>query len=58
MKLGAPTLLLFMLSLVLAILALLGQFRPDLVSAEIVANRFWLMLGAYGVLTLGVMVRS
>ncbi|MBS0297713.1 MAG: hypothetical protein JSR45_15495 [Proteobacteria bacterium] len=58
MKLGAPTLLLFMLSLVLAILALLGQLRPDLVSAEIVANRFWLMVGAYGVLTLGVMAQK
>lgn len=58
MKLGAPTLLLFMLSLVLAILALLGQLRPDLVSAEIVANRFWLLLGAYGVLTLGVIAQK
>jgi len=58
MKLGAPPLLLFMLSLVLAILALLGQLRPDLVSAEIVANRFWLLLGAYGVLTLGVIAQK
>ena len=58
MKPGAPTVLLFLLSLVLAILGLIGRLRPELIAPELAANSFWLLAGAYGVLTLGALYRG
>lgn len=58
MKLSAPTVLLFLISLVLAIVAVVAQLSPGLLPPQIEVNRFWIMLGAYGVLTLGVLFKG
>lgn len=58
MKAGAPTVLLFLVSLGLALLGLVGRLRPDLVSADIAAASFWLLVGAYGVLAIGALFRG
>jgi hypothetical protein len=58
MKIGAPTILLFLISLGLAGVGLMGQLRPDLLPADLAAGRFWFMVAAYGVLTLGALKRE
>ncbi|NEX92203.1 hypothetical protein [Caulobacter sp. 17J65-9] len=55
MRPNAATLLLFLVSLALTGAGVLAQFRPDLLPPEIVANRFWLVTGGWGVLALGVL---
>ena len=58
MKLTAPTVLLFLIALALAITSFLGAYRPELVSTEIANHSFWFMTGAWGVLAVGVLLRK
>ena len=63
MKLSAPTALIFILSLILLAVGLIGHMQPSLLaalpkSAEIVANSFWFVVGAFGVLTAGVVFKG
>lgn len=61
MKLSAPNSLVFLLSLVLLVVGLLGKLQPSLLAAlppEVVANQFWFVVGAFGVLTAGVLFKG
>lgn len=61
MKLNAPTVLFFLLSLVLVVIGLIGHLQPSLLAAlppMIAANKFWFVVGGYGVLTAGVLFRG
>jgi hypothetical protein len=58
MKIGAPTILLFLVSLALEIVGLIGHFRPDLIDPEIARQSLWFMIGGYGVLVLGALFRG
>jgi hypothetical protein len=58
MKLSAPTVLLFLISLALTATGVIGQFQPSLLPTEVVANKFWFVLGGWGVLTVGVLFRG
>ena len=61
MKLNAPTVLLFLLSLALVIVGLISHLQPSLFAAlppMVVANKFWFVVGGYGVLTAGVLFRG
>lgn len=55
MKLNAPTILLFLLSLALVIAGLVGHFQTVQYLTE---YKFWLVTGGYGLLTIGVLFRG
>ncbi len=58
MKLTAPTVLLFLISLALAVTSLLGVYRPDLLPPEAAGHSFQFMLAAWAVLAFGVLLRK
>jgi hypothetical protein len=58
MKLSAPTVLLFLISLALAGAGVLGHVQPSLLPPEVAAQKFWLVVAGWGVLGLGVLVRG
>jgi len=61
MKLSAPTVLFFLLSLVLVVIGLIGHLQPSLLAALpplVVDNKFWFVVGGYGVLTAGVLIKG
>jgi hypothetical protein len=61
MKLSAPTALIFILSLILVAVGLLGKFQPGLLTAlppEVVGYHFEFLLAGFGVLTAGVLFKG
>lgn len=56
MKLSAPTQAIFVLSLILAVLALIGQFVPTV--PYVAAYKFWLAIAGYAVLAAGCMLKG
>jgi hypothetical protein len=56
MNLSAPTQLMFIIALVLALIALVGYFVPTI--AIIGVYTFWIMTAAFVVLTAGVLFRG
>lgn len=61
MKLSAPTALIFILSLILLVVGVIGHMQPSLLAALpgwVVANKFWFAVGGYGVLTAGVLFKG
>ena len=61
MKLNAPTVLFFLLSLVLVVVGVIAHLQPSLLAAlppQVVANKFWFVVGGYGVLTAGVLFKG
>ncbi len=61
MKLSAPTGLIFVLSLLVLAVGIVGRLQPDLlasVSPQIVANSFYFLLAGYGVLAAGVVFKG
>jgi hypothetical protein len=58
MKIGAPTLLLFLIAFALAGLAMLARLRPDLVAREVAGYDFWILAAAWVVLAIGVVKRG
>ncbi len=58
MKIGAPTILLFLIALALAGVGVLAHLRPDLVDKQIAAYDFWLEVAAFVVLTIGALKRE
>ncbi len=56
MKLSAPTQVVFIISLILVILALLGQFVPTI--PIVAAYKFWLAIAGYVVLAAGCMMKG
>ncbi len=59
-RLNAPTILIFMISLLLAGFAIVNQVSPALVSQFLFIPHqpFWLAIGAYIVLMIGNLVRG
>ncbi len=55
MKLSAPTQILFLISLVLAVLALLGHFT---VVPTLAQYQFWFAIAAYAVLVVGCLMKG
>jgi hypothetical protein len=55
MKLDAVMVLILLLSLVLVGASLFGMIRPTPFLSD---NRYWLMLGGYGILSLGLILRA
>ncbi|WP_166442957.1 hypothetical protein [Phragmitibacter flavus] len=55
MKLSAPTQKLFVVSLILAVLGLIGHFESVKYLSQ---YSFWLVVGAYALLTIGCMFRK
>ncbi|HYF22712.1 MAG TPA: hypothetical protein VD929_04870 [Caulobacteraceae bacterium] len=58
MKLSAGTLLLFLISFALVATGVLAHLRLADLPPEVVANRFWLVLGGWGLLSAGLLVRN
>ncbi len=61
MKLSAPTALVFVLSLILLAVGVVGRLQPGLLASlppEVVANSFWFVVGGFGVLTAGVVFKG
>ena len=58
MKLSAPVILLFIVSVALVATGLIGWFRPALLPPALAENKFWFVTGAWAVLALGSLVRS
>jgi hypothetical protein len=58
MKLSAPTVLLFLVSLALVIVSLIAELSSGVLPVPIEANRYWFAIGGYAVLTLGVLFRG
>lgn len=61
MKLSAPTGLIFVLSLIVLVVGVVGRVQPDLLASfppEVVANSFYFLLGGYGVLAAGVVFKG
>jgi hypothetical protein len=56
MKLSAPTQAIFILSLILAVLALIGHFVPTV--PYVAAYKFWLAIAGYVVLAAGCMLKG
>lgn len=56
MNLSAPTQLMFIIAVVLAVIALVGFFMPTIAIIGVYA--FWIMTAAFVVLTAGVMFRG
>ncbi len=58
-RLNAPTLLIFLISLVLAALALVDYIQPgQLISPLPAHNPFWLAVSAYVVLMIGNLIKG
>ena len=59
-RLNAPTILIFMLSLILAVAAIVNQLSPALLGPflYIPHQPFWLAIGAYVILMIGNIVRG
>ncbi|MFN3229449.1 MAG: hypothetical protein ACK41P_06320 [Asticcacaulis sp.] len=55
MKLTAPTILLFLISLTLVVAALVGHVRETPYLSE---HKFWLAVAGYGVLVFGTIFRG
>jgi hypothetical protein len=58
MKLAAPTIVFFLVSLALVVMAVVGHFQPSQIPAELVGHRFWLAVGGYALLVLGMLFRG
>ncbi len=61
MKLSTPTALIFVLSLLLLAVGVVGRLQPGLLASlppEVVANSFWFVVGGFGVLTAGVVFKG
>lgn len=58
MKIGAPTLLLFLMSFAVAGLAVAVRIRPDLFDPAIVDDGFWILAAAWVVLAIGVLKKG
>ncbi len=61
MKLSAPTAILFLLSLILVVIGVISHLQPSLLAAlppMVVENKFWFVVGGYGVLTAGVLFKG
>jgi hypothetical protein len=58
MKLSAPVILLFVVSVALLATGLIGWFRPALLPPTVADNKFWFVTAAWAVLALGSLVRS
>lgn len=58
MKLAAPTILFFLISLAMVVVAVVGHFQPAQIPSELVGHRFWLAVGGYAVLVLGMLFRG
>ncbi|HWE46848.1 MAG TPA: hypothetical protein VG407_12555 [Caulobacteraceae bacterium] len=58
MKIGAPTLLLGLIAFALAGLALAVRFRPALFDHGVVDDGFWILAGAFVVLTVAVLKKG
>ena len=61
MKLSAPTALVFVLSLILLAVGIVGRLQPGLLESlppEVVANSFWFVVAGFGVLTAGVVFKG
>lgn len=58
MKSSAPVILLFLLSVALAVTGLIGWFRPALLPADVAENKFWFVTGAWAVMSFGALLRS
>ena len=56
MKLNAPTQVVFVISVVLVLLALIGQFVPT--APVVAAYKFWLAIVGYVVLAAGCMMKG
>lgn len=56
MRLNAPTQVIFIISLILAVLALIGQFVPTV--PYVAAYKFWLAIAAYVVLAAGCVLKG
>ena len=56
MRLSAPTQVVFIISLILFVLALLGQFVPTI--PIVAAYKFWIAIVGYVVLAAGVMMKG
>jgi hypothetical protein len=56
MRLSAPTQAIFIVALILAVLALIGQFVPTV--PYVAAYKFWLAIAAYVVLAAGCMLKG
>lgn len=59
MQLTAPRILTFIVSLILAVLAIASLYtRLPTIGAWVGSHRFWMMVAAYVVLMLGVVMRG
>jgi hypothetical protein len=56
MPLSAPTQAIFILSLIFALLALIGQFVPTV--PYVAAYKFWLAIAGYAVLAVGCVMKG
>jgi hypothetical protein len=58
MKLAAPTILFFLVSLAMVVTAVVGRLQPSQIPPELVAHTFWLAVGGYALLVLGMLFRG
>jgi hypothetical protein len=58
MKSSAPVILLFLISVGLAVTGLIGCFRPALLPPDVAQNKFWFVTGAWAVMSVGALIRS
>lgn len=59
MRLSPPRMLTFIVSLVLAVLAVASLYvHVPAISAFVTAHRFWILVAAYVILALGVLLRD
>ena len=58
MKIGAPTLLLGLIAVALAGLAVAVRLRPELFDTRVVDDGFWILAGAFVVLTIAVLKKG
>lgn len=56
MRLSAPTQAIFIVALILAVLALIGQFVPTV--PYVSAYKFWLAIAGYAVLAAGCLLKG
>jgi hypothetical protein len=58
MKLSAPTILLFLISVALVATGLIGWFRPALLPRDVAEQKFWFVTAGWGVLAFATLIRS
>ncbi len=58
MKLSAPTILLFLISVALVATGLIGWFRPALLPQDVAEQKFWFVTAGWGVLAFATLIRS